>query len=228
MDQKFRTSFIPKQEVIRSEVRRPTAFRLSIFSIIAMSLFGLAVILAIVIFVWQRSLVSYIDKMNDDLVAVRLKFEPKTVDTLVRLDHRIESGKKILASHNGMEPVLKFLEDETLKDIRYKNLEYTYDLNGKMKITMGGEARNFLTIASQSALWSGEHRVVNPLFNDLNVDEKDFARFSFQSSLDPTFFLYKSTLAGFEAPSSAASSTPDGGIRITPVNSNGGILPSEQ
>src|SRR3989344_7784521 len=136
MDQKFRTSFIPKQEVIKTEVRPSTTFRLSVFSIIAISVFALSAILALVVFVYQRSLIGSITKMNADLLSARNSFEPSFIDTLIRLDHRIESGKKILAGHNGMSTVLAFLENETLMDVRYKNFEYTYDSNGKMRISM--------------------------------------------------------------------------------------------
>ncbi|MBI2474149.1 MAG: hypothetical protein HYV68_00440 [Candidatus Taylorbacteria bacterium] len=224
MDQKFRTSFIPKQEVIRTEVRQPTDFRLSIFSIIALGVFGAAAILAVAVFVYQHSLIKSIGKMNADLVAARQAFQPQFVETLIRLDQRLESAKKILAHHNGVGPVLAFLEEETLKDVRYKNLEYVYDSNGNMKISMAGEARNFITIASQSALWSGEHRIVNPIFNNLNVDEKDMAKFTFESSLETPLFLYKNSVMPEESTSTLPINAP---IKITPVNNDAGVLPDE-
>jgi hypothetical protein len=229
MDQKFRTSFIPKQEVIRTEPTRAIGFRLSIFSIIAISILAVACILAISVFIYQRSLVKSIEKMNADLVATRDSFDPETIEKYISLDRRIEAGKKILAGHNSLAPVFALLEEQTLRDVRFKNFDYEFDSNGRMNMAMTGEARSFLTIASQSDLWSGEHRIVNPIFNDLNLDDKQIAKFTFKSDLDSQLFLYKNTYMG----GSASTSMPepildDGDIEITPIEINSsGILPGD-
>lgn len=228
MDQKFRTSFIPKQEVIRTEPQAVNGFRLSIFSIIALTIFAIACVLAITVFVYQRSLAKTVEKKNAELVALKQSFDPETIEKYIDLDKRIEAGKKILASHNSLSPVLALLEEQTLRDVRFKNFDYEFDSNGRMNMSMSGEARSFLTIASQSDLWSGEHRIVNPIFNDLNLDEKQFAKFSFKSSLETPLFLYKNTYDGAVSSSSPPATKINNDIEITPVPVNpAGILPGE-
>ena len=97
-----------------------------------------------------------------------------------------------------------------------------------MNMSMTGEARSFLTIASQSDLWSGEHRIVNPIFNDLNLDDSQIAKFTFRSALDPQLFLYKNTFGGLSSTSTGVSAKEDGDIEITPVPANpSGILPGD-
>ncbi|OHA17491.1 MAG: hypothetical protein A3B08_00255 [Candidatus Taylorbacteria bacterium RIFCSPLOWO2_01_FULL_43_44] len=224
MDQKFRTSFIPRQEIAATEQRAAIAFRFSIFSIIALATFVLSIFLAMAVFFYQRSLVKSIDRMNSDMIAVQNSLDKMTVDSYIRMDQRLEAAKKIIASHNALRPVLALLEEKTLLNVRLKNFEYNRDPSGEMTISMGGEAINFITIASQSDLWSGEDRMIDPLFNDLSLVSKDLARFSFESALQKERFLYRNTFSA-EAVASSTEEVIEGNVEISPAE--GGILPSD-
>jgi hypothetical protein len=229
METKFKTSFIPKQENITTATRHADDFRLSILSIIAIVLFIASVGLSVWVFLYQRSLVTSINRMNAELIGLRNSFEPAFIDSLIRLDSRIESSKKILASHNSLNHVLALLEEQTLEDVRFETMEYVYE-GGKMSISMTGEARNFLTVASQSDLWSGERRIVNPIFNNLDLDDRRFAQFNFKSPLETSLFLYKNVYK--TSPAETVSEEMeikapenDSAIIITPPLPTGGVLP---
>ncbi len=202
MDPKLRTSFIPKQEVIMAKDMSKNAHRFSVLSIIAVSVFSIAVILAIGVFIYQRSLVRDINTMNAKLVSAKTAFEPGFIDELVKLDRRISAAEEVLSSHTVTTPIFGLLENETIQGVSFSDFSYILDAKKQPSISMKGQAVNFLAIASQSDVFSSDKKIINPLFSELNLDDKGTANFAFKSSLDSLSFLYKSVF------NNVASSTP--------------------
>ena len=190
MDPKFKTSFIPKQEVELGRGRSFAESRFSLFSIIGASLFAVSIILAIGVFIYHRSLVNNINSMNAQLVAAKASFEPGFIQELVKTDKRIESAKKIIGKHNVVTPMFTMLEEETLQGVRFISLNYLLDSKGQSNLELKGEAVDFSAIALQSDVFNSESKIKNPSFNSVNPDDKGLVRFNFKGTLDPAAFLY--------------------------------------
>lgn len=176
--------------------------RFSVLSIVAVSVFSIAVILAIVVFIYQRSLVRDINTMNAKLVSARTAFEQGFIDELIKLDRRISAASEVLSSHTVTTPIFSLLENDTIQGVSFSDFSYALDEKKQPSISMKGQAVNFLAIASQSDVFSADKKIINPLFSGLNLDDKGTANFAFKSGLDSPSFLYKS-ISG-----SVASSTP--------------------
>jgi hypothetical protein len=182
-----------------------TGSRFSILSIIALSAFMVAVVLAIIVFIYQRSLVQSVNKMNAELVAARTSFEPGFIDELIKLDRRISAAEEVVAKHTVTTPIFNLLENETLQGIRFVNLDYTVDAKGQPSIDMKGEAVNFLAIALQSDVFGADRKIKNPVFGGLNLDDKGIANFNFKGDLDSSAFLYKNVVEAAEGTSTDAA-----------------------
>jgi hypothetical protein len=191
MDPKFKTSFIPKQEVMTSGGRPVSGFRFSLIAIIATALFSISVILSVMVFFYQKSLVNQIKKMNAELVASRNSFDPKFVQDLIGLDKRIEVSKKLLDKHLVITPLFAMLESKTLKGVRFNNLDFKLNSVGTPSLDMNGEASNFSAVALQSDIFSADSVVKNPVFSSLNLDESGIVKFVFKGKLDGESLLYK-------------------------------------
>lgn len=198
MDPKFKTSFIPKQE-IRTVGTRPTyGFRYSMLSIIGFVFLFVSMVLAVSVFFYQKTLVKDIENMNAELVATRNRFEPSLISEMLKLDKRLEMVKSLLNNHQATTLVFDLLEQKTLKSIRFTNLQYIANPLGSLSIDLKGEASNFSAVALQSDIFGSEPKLSSPVFSGLNLDEKGSIKFDFKANLNKLDFLYKEILEKIE------------------------------
>lgn len=195
MDPKFKTSFIPKQEVIATSGRGPVGYRYSVFAVIAITAFVVSLVLAVGVFFFQKSLVKKVEEMNVKLVAYKESFEPNFIQELIDTDRRVEAAKELINKHNVISPLFTLLESKTLEGVRFTSLDFSIEPNGQPSVSLNGEALGFFAIALQSDEFAAEPKIKNPLFSGLDLDEKGNAKFNFKSSLDGEAFLYKNTFS---------------------------------
>ncbi len=193
MDTKFQTSFIPKKS-LTNEQTRPHSDSVSIFLIISIIVFVLALATAGGVFAYKKILIKSIADMNVSLVAARNSFEPTFIDNANALNKRIEAAKKLLNSHTVVTPIFDFLENDTLATVKFDTFSYDLRDNGTSFLVISGQAKNFSSIALQSDIFGKEKFIKNPVFSDLNPDQNGNIVFKFNSSLDPTFVSYKNSL----------------------------------
>ncbi len=217
MDSKFRTSFIPKQEVSLSSGRGESNFRFSVFSIIAAVVFGISAVLAIWVFIYQKTLVGDINKMNAELVAARASFEPTFIEQLVTIDSRIESAKTLLNTHSVITPIFAILENETLQGVRFTGFNYSIDSKGQPSIQLTAETAGFPSVALQSDVFNAESKIKNPAFTGISADDKGLVRFNFQSGLDSSAFLYKNIFDTSNGGDAGDAVNGGNGVKITPA-----------
>lgn len=200
-----------------SSGRLETSSRFSILSIIAVILFTIAVIFAIVVFIYQRSLVKSVNAINAELIAARASFEPSFIKELVRIDNKIESAKSIINKHYIITPIFTVLENETLQGVRFNSFSYSLDSKGQPNIELKGEAKNFQAVALQSDIFSAESKIINPVFSSLDTNDNGGVSFNFKSGLDSKAFLYSGSFAGNGEENDEETETESGGIIITPA-----------
>ena len=189
MDGKFQTSFIPKKPVVSSERVRSSGA--SLFMAISIFVFIVSLALAGLVFAGQKYLSSQLEKDKKSFAKAQEIFDSLTVETLVKLDKRIESAKKILEKHIAILPIFDFLESKTLKNVRFKSLKISFSENGVAEIEMKGEAKNFSAVALQSDVFAESKELKNPIISDIDLTLAGGVSFNFKSEADPSFVLYK-------------------------------------
>ena len=113
----MQTSFIPKKPIIESQ---STGSGVSLFLLLSIILFIVALALAGGVWLWKGALVSQIEKDKAALVAAKDSYEEATINPLIRLDSRIEQSKLLLAKHIAVSPVFIMLEKNVLRNIQLK------------------------------------------------------------------------------------------------------------
>lgn len=139
-------------------------------------------------------------------------FEPELTKQLTVLKTRIDYGKQLLSNHIAFSSVLGLLESSTAVTVRFTEMSFnvTSDLatrQQKMDISLKGEAQGYSSVAFQSDLFSKNENIKNPIFSDLNLNEKGLVGFSVKADVVPTSVLYKKTLPE-NAPISKETSLP--------------------
>ncbi len=152
VETKFQTSFIPKKSMT---TERLSGSRMSIFLFISIIIFLASLGIAIFVFLEKKILIQKISTDQSTIVTKKASFDPNTIDNIVELNTRIEVAKNLLASHTDITPIFNFLNQVTLKNVRFKDFSFSgqsVDSNGQniVGIKMNGIARDFETVASQA------------------------------------------------------------------------------
>ena len=190
MEVKMQTSFIPKKPIIES---RNEGSGISLFLLLSIIVFIVAVALAGGIWLWQNSLISEIKKGKAALESARDTYEKGTIDPLIRLDDRIEESKNLLANHIAVSPVFIMLEKFTVKNIRYKNMKFSYAGKDKIKIDLSGIASTYDALSVQSDIFgSGDLKDIlsQPVVSDFNPNVDGSISFNFTAVVNSDLVSY--------------------------------------
>ncbi|MFA6227261.1 MAG: hypothetical protein WC631_02200 [Candidatus Paceibacterota bacterium] len=195
METKFQTSFIPKKPIVEEHQLAP---RVSLFLLVSIIVFLVAVGLAGWIFLEKKVLIQKIDTDKQTIEANKSSFETGTIESMIRLDSRIKVANLLMSKHISMSPIFSFFEDRTLKNVRFRSfkISLTGGASGGdslAKVDMNGQARDFKTVASQADEFGKiEYREIikAPVFADLNLTQDGSVSFSFVTLIVPDFISY--------------------------------------
>ena len=199
-------SFIPKRPSDR--VSRPVyRNHFNILMMIGIWVFVLSVILAVSIFLYQKSLVKKLQLSNEKLLAVKGSLDPDFVGELLTLDKRLKTSTDLLMSHQTVSPIFSILESETLERVRFKTFRYNADIDGILSISVVGEADSFNAIALQSDIFGSSSQIGDPVFRNFVINDSGNVDFDFSGVLDSNAFLYRKVLQN--TPKSSVGTTTD-------------------
>lgn len=189
MDGKFQTSFIPKKPVVSAV--RTKGPSMSLFMLVSIFVFVVSLVCAGLVFAGKKYLSDQLAKDQESFRKAQEIFDPLTVDTLVKLDKRIESAKKILSRHIAILPIFDYLESKTLKNVRFKTMNVLFLESGVAGLDMKGEAKNFSAVALQSDVFAESKELKSPIISDIDLSLTGGVTFSFKSEVDPNVVLYR-------------------------------------
>ena len=195
MEVKMQTSFIPKKPVVESE---PSGGGVSLFLILAVIVFIVAVAMVGGVWIWQKSLVSQITKDKEALVAAKESYEEDTINPLIRLNDRIEESKNLLAQHIAVSPVFTMLEKNVLKNVRLKTMKFSHAGEGKIKIDLSGTASSYDALSKQSDAFGSESLrkfISAPVISDFSPTPDGSISFNFTAMVDPNLVSYENIIS---------------------------------
>lgn len=191
MEPKFQSSFIPKGPIAASGNPTPSQGKdRSLVGFLALTIFSLTVLLSVGVFGYNRFLSYRISQIGSELEAARSDLDSGSLRELIKLDSRINSTGELLANHVVISPLFKFLEENTLRNVRFVELNYATTDEG-LVIRMFGQARSYAAVALQSETFNESQYFKNPVFSDLSLDEEGNVTFSFSATVDPSLISYR-------------------------------------
>lgn len=211
MENKFQTSFIPKKSLEDTgKVHVPTP--LSIF-------FVISTIIAIVAVLSSAAIFGYSYYLNKRIVAVQGRVAAKQgvlndsqVNNIVRVNNKLQAASNLLKNHTAVTGLFSFLEDNTLKNLRFNSFQFAYLSPTRVSVSMKGQARSFGAVAKQSEAFASATKPYfkEPVFSDLGLDDSGRVNFSFTTSVNPSLVSYQQNLPGAKAiaaPTSVSTTT---------------------
>lgn len=187
---KFQTSFIPKQPVTGGETRRSGGS--SIFFLVSFLIFVATAAAGVGVFIWHKTILSQTKTGSDQLVTHRNSFDPNTIEQFTRLDNRIDVADMLLRRHVSASEIFPRLQDATLKTVQFNNYSYANAGDGKIIISMTGEAQDYESLALQAKEFTKsrfQNSFRSPIFSSFSKG-KDNVVFTFSSGIDPYIIQY--------------------------------------
>ena len=198
MEVKMQTSFIPKKPVIEST---SSGSGVSLFLLLSIIVFIVAVAMAGGVWVWQKSLISQVQKDKTDLAAVKDSYEEGTIIPLIRLNDRIEQTKNLLANHIAVHPVFVLLEENTIQNVQLKTFKFSSAGSNKINLELSGVARNYDALSKQSDAFGAQHLrdyISEPVISDFSLNQDGTVAFSFKALVNPELISYEKILEKVE------------------------------
>ena len=202
METKFQTSFIPKRPIVSEQTTHAGGPSVSIFMLISVILFIVSLAGAGFVVFWQDHLTKQQKEYSDTLTANEQQFNPALIETLGKINTKIDLSKQLLASHLAVSEVFNIVAQLTAEHVRFDSLDFTAPKLPKdsVVITMKGEGVSFDDIAFQSDVFGksvqyGTNKIIkNPILSDLGLNQNGNVSFTFTTNLDPNDILYTKVL----------------------------------
>ncbi len=192
MDPKSQSSFIPKKPLVPGG-GLPRYASINFFLLGASLIFVLAIAGSIGVYVWQHVIETKIAQDEQSLARTKQEFDPALIDTLSKLDSRLQAAKDILNNHIAISSFFDLLQTITLKSVRFTSFNYTLVGKDKINITLSGEGQSFSSIALQSDVFGQNKLLKDPIVSNLSLQQNGSVGFDFTASLDPKVALYKNS-----------------------------------
>lgn len=195
MEPKFQSSFIPKGPLATSGTVSAVSKvkKKGIVGFLSFLVFICVVGGTLVLFGYNWYLNRSITKMSSDLQDARAALEPETITELSRLHARLLATDELLSKHVVLSPLFDFLENATLKSVRFTDFDYRISEKG-FTLTLKGQARGYSSVALQSEIFNKSKYLKNQIFSDLQLDDKGNVVFTFNTEVDPTLVSFKKTI----------------------------------
>lgn len=201
MQERVKTSFIPKASLKVEQRRTPSQSPIGIINVVASIILIAAILAAVGIFLFEQFTLQSIERKKVSLDRARAAFEPSTIKELSRLNGRLESGTTLLGSHIAPSSLFTEIETKTLSSVRFKDFSIAESGPGRIMVAMQGEALSFNALALQSDVFGKSPFFSEPIFSNFNIDAKGNVVFGFSAVVNVNEIQYKGV---------RASSAPDG------------------
>lgn len=186
MDKEFKTTFIPKKNLIQarsanSVVKNPRTR--SILGIASFIIFLSALVLTLGVFIYRKRVEAVINSRIESINLAEKAFEPSVILELRKLDIRLRAATELLNQHTAFSDFFLSFGESTLPDVAFNDF-FLEEEGGIYTVTMTGEARGYLPIAQQSNLFEQNRYIENPIFSEFALNETGHVSFDLSFTLN--------------------------------------------
>ena len=222
METKFQTSFIPKRPIISTDSTIKAHHSVSLFMMIGVLFFILSLAGAGFVIFWKSALTQTLKNYQATLTTNENEFNPTLIDTLRRVNTKIDTSKSLLSKHLAVAGIFDIIGSLTAENVKFKSLDYiaptaglsgtpvsSSDTSNFAQINMQGVGTSFSAIAFQSDVFGKSSQyghgitLKNPVLSGLSLDATGNVSFGFTAMINPTDILYTNSIAN------ASASTPN-------------------
>ena len=170
-----RSSLIPNETSGAIPVQMKKKRTIHAFGLIAMILFTLSLLAAVGVFVYKDLLEKRLEEAQAGLGAVSSEDSRKSIEE-VRIYHdKLRVAENLLDNHIAPSLLFEEIENSTKKTVQFQSLEFVHDPGFEAMITLGGNTKEFSSLALQKM----------QLFEDSFLSQFVIQDISTSESVDP-------------------------------------------
>lgn len=181
------TSFVPRQAT--PDQRRAVRGGHNLFLVVALFVFGLAVIASVGTYAYDRYLTHVLQVKSEELANAQREVNEDQVEEFLRLRDRLTYGQGLLEDHVAVSQVFDVLETQTLATVRFSNLDLRVADDHTAQIDVEGTARNFNALAAQSNAFAAEKGIRRAIFSGIVVNANGSVNFRLTADLDAKLLI---------------------------------------
>ncbi|HEV8677664.1 MAG TPA: PilN domain-containing protein, partial [Candidatus Paceibacterota bacterium] len=176
---------------------------------VSVLIFIASVVAAGAVFAYEQLLNQSIASKSASLSLNEKAYDPGVIQELSRVDTRITQAQGLLQKHVAPSAIFAFLSQQTLEKVQFTAFDYTLGADGSAKITLGGVADSFSTVALQSDQFGASKILKDVVFSNVAVGADGNVGFSVSATVDPSLIVYSNAItANPAAPIESAPQTP--------------------
>lgn len=186
------TSFVPRQAAPQN--RRRFSGTSGVLYTVSIIILGLSLVAAGATFGYEWYLKDVRAKKVAELTKAEASISEATVEEFVRLRDRFSSAELLINNHVSFSQFFQALENLTIPSVRFETLSAVVEEDRTVKVEMEGTARNFNSLAAQSAAFAGESRIKRAIFSEITLNTTGSISFTLTAEVDPQLMIMKATL----------------------------------
>ena len=208
MEPRFKTSFIPKQNLSAAEPPSPSSchrpkrvFNLgSLGTLVSLIIFLGTIGLAGGLFMYESYLSVSTRSKEEQLSLARKAFQPELIRQMARLDLRLSSAETLLNEHIAPSLLFQLLQNTTLQTVRFNTMTFLVMGPDAATFSLEGEAQNFAAVALQSDVFGSSQYIRDAVVSGFTVLGGGRVGFNLTGSIDPRLLSYAQTVSVDGAP----------------------------
>jgi hypothetical protein len=195
MEPKFQSSFIPKEAISQPSQPGPSSSRpkvkeRNLVSFIALIIFLITIVLGVGIYGYKYYLQKDLANMRSDLENRRAQLVSDSINKFVKFNNQIISVNRLVNDHLVLTPLFEYLEQSTLKQVRFSDFEFSSGGRGG-DLTMRGQAIGYSILAVQADIFNRSVNFNQPVFSNLDLDDKSNVIFQLKMGVNPELVSYR-------------------------------------
>jgi len=117
-------------------------------------------------------------------------FEIPTVNEIIDFSEKISVARNLLAGHKAFSNILDFLQDFTMKDVKFNDLNYSFADSGEPSLALSGTTRSYASLTAQIQALEKYNQVKQVSVSGLSSDLAGGVKFNLKIILDPAIAAY--------------------------------------
>jgi hypothetical protein len=183
----FQSSFIPKEPVTEEVFKKKKA---GFVGVLVISIFIFSIIAAVGLYFYEGIVKSDIQNLESQLANAEKNIDKKTIDEMSQFGKKLDLIKSIVYKHQVISGFLGSLASSTVSAVQFTDFNYGNLEEGKLTVTLRGNALSYAAIALQEQVFSQNKYFKSVSFSNLNLTDKGIVSFDLAISVDPKISLY--------------------------------------
>ena len=131
-----------------------------------------------------------IAQLGKSIEKQKASFEIPTINEIIDFSEKISVAKNLLAGHKAFSNVLDFLQDFTMRDVRFNDLNYSFADSGSPALALSGTTRSYASLTAQIQALEKYNQVKQVSVSGLSSDATGGVKFNLKIILDPAIAAY--------------------------------------